>query len=333
MEEQEFRGVVFRKKPPALSREACECAIGFFVKQGQTHLCDVNTCIELAGRVDVMLARSPSYNEGPAVRLCPITPGQIVISARLAEAIKPRVDAVRNELFGATYPPFSSYEDGIAWLKTVEEESLTSAKASTLRLKGELPISYSIPGKEWSELISVPRGSRLVPLAQASREMAQITGFSQASVVVYILAGIAPLLPSVRIHTRPNWNEEFQICRIQVQVEFNSPDVSYDQFRRLYGMLRHTWNVAKEKRLTERDYRILAIVERLGGEPREGQAAFWRKAQQLWNAEEKGKNPPLDHKDWRTTQTKYRRLLKRLPAELEGRQSFISALCRMSSGV
>jgi hypothetical protein len=185
---------------------------------------------------------------------------------------------------------------------------------------------YATPGNQWTQVLPVPIGSRLVPLAQAAREMAEATGFSQPSVVAYILADIAPLLPSVRTHTKWPMSETLQTRRVQVLVEYNSPDVTYNQSRQIRRKVRAAWNVDKGKRLTDRDRQILAIVESLGGEPREAPAAFWKKAQDLWNAEEQGKKIPVIHKNWRATQNKYHRLLKRLPGEVASQQAFLQGV-------
>ena len=185
---------------------------------------------------------------------------------------------------------------------------------------------YATPGNRWPQVLPVPLGSRLVPLARATREMAEATGFSQPSIVAYILADIAPLLPPVRTHTKWPMSENLQTRRVQVLVEYNSPDITYNQSRQIHRKVRAAWNVDKGKRLTDRDRQILAIVESLGGEPREAPSAFWKEAKDLWNAEERGKKIPVIHKNWRATQNKYHRLLKRLPGELASQQAFLQSV-------
>jgi hypothetical protein len=265
-------------------------------------------------------------------------PADLMMSDLLAEKISQEVAQIRHTLFGGPQPPFATYEEAVQWLEQPAAEQDTHARANsqtrvalkqTIREKlaewyaltgepYEEPfmseyLEYAKPGNEWVRLMRVWEGTPLATLRDKSRWLANATGFSQASVVAYILAGIRPLLASVSIGMSCGYSNEFNIFRGSVTIALHSPYVTDAQWREIRKFIRRAWGTEKKKPLTEGNEQLLAIVQRHGGVPTDkghGEyKTFFEQVRQeynLWAVEHE-----CTHKDWRVTRNAYERLLKK----------------------
>lgn len=76
-------------------------------------------------------------------------------------------------------------------------------------------------------------GSALDTLERVSGQLSAVTGFSQVSIVMHILTGLAPVLPGATLTIRHRGAEfgEVFITRREAVIELRPRDVSYEQFR------------------------------------------------------------------------------------------------------
>jgi hypothetical protein len=220
MNKEEFRAVVYRAKPPSVSQTSLDEAIDFsfewnLMDHRVLRAC-VRECINLAMRIDILRTadRSSQSGESPFQRM-PLMPEALVMSDDFAEKIRPAVEQLRNTLFDSPAPPFPAYEDAAQWLEQTAAEQDAYAQANSQTrialertihdklteyrvLTGEdyqspfLPnlLEYAKPGSDWVHRVHVWGGTSLATLAHTSRRLADATGFSQASVVAYVLARV-----------------------------------------------------------------------------------------------------------------------------------------------
>jgi hypothetical protein len=185
-------------------------------------------------------------------------------------------------------------------------------------------------GRVWPEEFPACAGSRLAKLYDRSYIMAEATGFSQLSVVMYILMGKKPLLSPfiVRFERKPY--PTFDRVRVQAAIEIETPDITDVQWRAIHQELRQAWGVENTTRLDEYDQQLLNIVEQLGSVPHKhgDKKPFWEKVcqelnrqehQKVEQAEQQGRTyRPRLHKHGGSTQVIYGRLIKKLNKLVSG---------------
>ena len=147
-------------------------------------------------------------------------------------------------------------------------------------------------GMLWPAEVYADKGSELAHLYQVSHEMAQATGFTQLSVVNYILTGTKPLLSpyNIRIHRRTD--ATYHTVKMNAVIELNTPDVTDKQLRTIRKIIRQDWEVENTKLPDEHDLQLQNIVEQFGGVPqkRGSKTVFWDKACREWNKQERQKD-------------------------------------------
>ncbi len=342
--EQEFVARVKAARPPGVSQTSLDQAIAYFLEH---HWLErrvlrecMHECIDLARRFDILVAASAAPRDAGLVQHLRLTPHDLLTSDDLAEKIRPAVDQVRHTLFGDPQPPFATSEGAVQWLEQTAAAQETQARADSPRraaleetilaqlaawqaLTGEscegpfVPelLEYAKPGDPWVHRVPVRGKTPLADLGSASRQLADATGFSPASVVAYILAGIRPLLVPISIRMSSGFHNDFKIARRSATIELRTPHVTDAQLRAIRQVIRRVWHTAKKKPLTESDRQFLAIVQRLGGVPQdEGEReriAFFERVRQTFNALAVEHGYP-QHSTWRATRNKYARLLKKM---------------------
>ena len=118
MDKKTFADMVFRRKPSGVSEDCLNAAIDYFVEQNlRMEKGDVAACVMLAGRFEAFRANAQEHTGMSERRLEPLTPGMIVVSDDLTRRIASSVEHVRQELFGSTDVPFSSYEQVATWIE------------------------------------------------------------------------------------------------------------------------------------------------------------------------------------------------------------------------
>jgi hypothetical protein len=197
-------------------------------------------------------------------------------------------------------------------------------------------------GRLWPEEFPACAGSRLAKLYDRSYSMAEATGFSQLSVVMYILMGTKPLLSpfTVRFERKPS--PTFDVVRVQATIKIETPDITDEQWRAIRQELRQAWGIDNTTRLDEDDQRLQSIVEQLGGVPqRRGKMTFWEKACQEWNRQERQKAELKQqqgctyalnlHKNGKTTRMRYDRLTQKLATQVSGAEKQWSSTMTLQS--
>jgi len=183
-------------------------------------------------------------------------------------------------------------------------------------------------GRLWPEEFPACACSRLAKLYDRSYSMAEATGFSQLSVVMYILMGTKPLLSpfTVRFERKPS--PAFDVVHVQATIKIETPDITDEQWRAIRQEIRQAWGIDNTTRFDEDDHQLLTIVEQLGGVPQQGKMAFWEKAYEEWNRQERLKAAlkqqqgctytPNLHRNSRATLMRYRRLTQKLAIQVSG---------------
>jgi hypothetical protein len=344
MDKAGFRLYAFTKKPPGVSQEAFAAVLDAYDERGwldcrNLHEC-LRECISLALAFDIYAAQKRSQSDTATSQRMPLLPADLVMSNDVAKKIRPAVEQLRKTLFDSPVPPFPAYEEAVQWLEQTAEEQDAYAQANSQTrialersihkklekyrvLTGEVYqspfllnlLEYAKPGSDWVHRVNVWGGTSLATLAHTSRKLVDATGFSQASVVAYILAGIPPLLASVSIDMSDGYSNEFHISRRSATVTLRSPYVTDSQLREIRKVIRSVWSTEKKKSLTEGDRQLLDIIQRQGGVPKDKghgeHKAFFEQVRQECNvwAVAHGHKP---HTSWKATRNKYDRLRKRM---------------------
>jgi hypothetical protein len=340
-----FRIQVRLKMPPGVSQKSAAMAMAFYCENG---LIDhekanvheyVRLCIDLARRFDSSPAGTSSQAGIAPFEHLSLAPHDLMSSDDLAEQIRPAVEQVRSELFGSPHPPFAAPEEAIQWLEQTAAELEVQARANKQApealqqtilemleryrgLTGETVdnpfklefLEYVKPGNPWVRRMPVWEETPLATLRDKSRWLANATGFAQAGLVSYILAGIRPLLASVSIGMSWGYNNELSIFRGSVTMTLHSPYVTAAQWRESRKFIRRAWGTEKKKPLTQGKKQLLDIVQHHGGVPKDKghgeHTTFFEEVRQeynLWAV----KHNYMQHKNWRVTRNAYQRLLKK----------------------
>jgi len=332
MRPAEFRRSV-RKQAGGTPRWALDAACNHHVEGRHTDHADVAGCRVLAERFAV------SHAEGAAGGFAP---GLLVASDHLIDAITPEVDRVRREVFRTTAPSFPSLARATAWIRGEAKKRPVATQAArhqsrklmekAVGLADEaarlvhawatvpgwhvIPLAYATPGAEAVTRLPTWRGSKLSQLAAAARDLAHSTGFSEAAVVAYILAGIRPVLPVARLTTSIRSTRGIGASR-WVTVELHSA-MTPREFLKLYDRVRAELGVRPyAKPLTSVHQALREAVKTLGGEPARGsgRTAFWERVRTLMNQQHGTK-----YTTWRGPAMRYQRLTERLKSETNGGQ-------------
>jgi hypothetical protein len=308
MTPREFREEVFKTAGPDLSHSSLTGAVDHYIETRGTQLLrgHIAECLQLADRFEISSKGKTSENARVEESFVHIKRGQIMISDRRAEAIRPWVQQTRQELFGSPSPPFPSYTDAVRWIEQrveiplrpglpVEQrqeiEALFSQKAHELaqhaQALGAVSVSikmertelhYAKPGAPWAFALSPPHGCALQQLGQISQEMSKATGFSQPSLVAYILSDVRPLLPVARLqiqHPPRQLPSGDFLVRPEVALTFHAGFVTSDQLKALNRRVRQAFGQAKAKGLSDEDWELLKLINERGGVPPRGTMAWW----------------------------------------------------------
>jgi hypothetical protein len=330
--------LVRKKAPEGLSQYSLESAVAECRRHGKINAGAVDTCIGLAAFAESHW-RLCHAREAQAIEL------SMVMNDDLIRRLQPVVEATRKNIFGPCNPPFSSKETMAAWIEKTAREPCplsTEEKASLYQLqrdiRGKLLEWRARTGLDWRgggarRFLFYERGeqggvtalplpdpnpweehpavrSPLAELQRAADDMADITGFSPASLVTYILTGIRPALCPLTSIVSQTCHEYTGILRRQVTLEFSTGDVSFEELRLVYGKYRKHFSTTRKKRLLPPDEEFLALVQQHGHPPKgkgSGAMAYWERVRQVWN-QKRGKEV------WKSpgvARTKYDRITKR----------------------
>jgi hypothetical protein len=242
---------------------------------------------------------------------------------RQGVSIQGQIDERRRELARLTaceVSPVRILTPNLRYLKPSSQGSVVSIMVAVDVVAWEGVPPHEVPRR----LEAQASGAPLWILKREARALAEETGFTEVSVVAWILNDLPPLLPPVMIERRswrPNQplpDDEVDTSTgqtrhgfLSVAVRFNSRDLTFDQLRDTYRSVREGLGLSAAKRITERDRVLLQLVGELGGPPaRRTERAFWVKVLQEWNRRYPHWRYGKDK--WRSVQMKHQRLLGRL---------------------
>lgn len=233
-------------------------------------------------------------------------PAANVVSTLLVDSLQPDVEKLRLELFESSEPPFPNFEDAALWMEgegaqrtapesrhlergheIIDEIGRRAAELSELwdmpiysPAIDRLSISYVNPegGPARADVgpvkVSVAMGlrSKLVPIKRFIISASSRTGFSEESLVAYILSGTPPLLPELTVTTSYFRNLDVPpVDKIEIRTEnFRKEDVT-----RAFKALQRARGGRKAAPVDAQDHLIIEVVRQLGGIPERGKGEFW----------------------------------------------------------
>ncbi|HUU51375.1 MAG TPA: hypothetical protein VMW81_10530 [Nitrospinota bacterium] len=272
-----------------------------------------------------------SFSEEETSRFSKLTPQDIIRSNFLLKKIDPWVKNTQKKIFNSIKPPFN-WNEAIEWIekeakkyiKNKDDMEINKVKELREELGKELAKEYKILSEkiyllpyvkkdnEWVQKIHAI-GLKLSTLECETRRMSKATGFNQASLVMFVLIGIKPLLPrykisiSIPVYIMPN---KEQIISKEVEIVFRCRDLKFRELYEMYKKIRKQLNIEREIPLKGKSERVNELIEELGQPPLgtrgKRNQRYWEKAKDLWN----NRNPDEQYSDWRGIAQQYDRITK-----------------------
>lgn len=325
MNKRDFLWELKKHTPPHLKGEPFSQYSKIIEKQGRETFYnnDFHEAIKLMESIKISFSQKGKSDSSE------LTPQDIITSDFLLDKIDPWVEQVRKNLFGSSELPFD-WDGAINWIeKEVKKpiknkDDIKTDKVKELReqLRKELAkryiylserrylLPYIKKDSEWVQNVAAI-GPRLFLLEYETRKMEEATGFNQASLVMYVLSGITPLLSRYRIstsfHAHTILNKE-QILWKEVELKFRSRDLKFEELLGIYNQIKKSLTIKREISLKEKSVRINKLVKELGLPPRgirgERNKKYWEKTKDLWN----DRYPNEQYNDWRAIAQQYDRI-------------------------
>jgi len=144
--------------------------------------------------------------------------------------------------------------------------------------------------------------------------MARATGFNQASLVAFILAGVKPIIPRWQMITTAQYQalpSGKKLQPISVNLEIKAKDLSFKELREIYQGIRKQQMGTKTKPLNKKHLALYRLVQEHGGPPRnKGVVKFWEEIMEKLN-----QNCPPDqlaYNTWKVVEMAYDRIVAQL---------------------
>lgn len=346
LNEKSFAEDVWKTAPRDLSDASLIEAIDDLVllnppPQGQFNKGHVNECIQKAISIDIARKKAKKEDKETNKDVTPgfrFPPAWFIEGDDLANVIEPWVEHVRNEIFGATSPPFSDYQDAVEWLNNEEEKVpevpkedveeamrlMSEAKTKLWQVRQLLHhpvhpfrveqsvVPYADLREPDVQYVLAPIDTPLGLLAEQSKAIAEATGLSQVSVVAYILANIDPVIRPIvvqdcqRMSTMP---DGAVVWRHHAEIEVNSGNISQDDFKLVFKQVKESIQTGgRKKRLTRKHRTLLSVLGELGEQPTEETVkAYWTRVMIAYNERVK---PEDRYTHWDGPRKAYRRYLQ-----------------------
>ena len=262
------------------------------------------------------------------------TPEALLSCRQREEAVRSYVEQLRRDYFRSEKVPFPSYVKAVEWLRQQAVVGRRPTPTQMVRLTRDVtqamqrfPKSFALTFKMGHHAIPLlapqpgvrngaenfevlfDKGSALEHLKTITKAMASGTGCSVPLCVAHVLAGAPLMLSPLR------WRHEVTFgCGLQrrsARIDILQPHaVTLPVLAHAFRLIRKKLGLAKKKKMTGRHERLLRLVEKRGGIPREGKEEFWKDIQRGWNkAVPKGAHP---YETWRGPLMAYRRIHKAL---------------------
>ncbi len=336
MKKREFLGRLQDKLPPNLKGQPYDeyCAIARGSSQNHYTDDDFQVAQDMIERFAVSQSQFQPAPVAPRVRSnkkpTKLGPIDLLTSEILVEKITPWAEGLRKKLFNLPGPPFD-WDGAIKW---IEEEAQSKKQRAPKSLRNDLDrlarklrlynirlsterdfLPFARKGDPWRNSVPVC-GPRLENLERETRSVAKATGFYQASLVMFVLVGIKPLVPRIKILDSQSWATLPTgkiISGREVNLTFRAYDFSGRELQRLYEQVKRDLKIKQATSFKEKHFRIYNLVRSLGIPPAKhepGHFGFWEKASLNWNQKYRD-DPP---RSWQGLRGAYERLIKNLPS-------------------
>jgi len=277
----------------------------------------------IAGRFDAPVTRRAVDSERIEIPAVSVERDQIL--ARIDEDVA----RLRRVLFKNESVPFTSYEEGLEWIRTTwNAQDEPSAKelaafkqlvadidakiAQINRLNtynvfevftGQVAIRDPVSG----DRMPVTSRSPLSHFASEVRRLSRLTGLEEPDLFAYVLAGVKPKLSPAVVEILEYGHP--RTYRAAVQLTINSPAVTFEDLRSLHQIIQRSWPPAQKPagRITRKDEILRAVVDELGGPPNPLHSReYWKRARE--RCEQEG----LVYKNHRGPMMRWKRLEAKL---------------------
>lgn len=238
--------------------------------------------------------------------LLELSPEGLIHADILIAEIQPSIMKLRHAFFGAESPPFpNEVDEAIRWLDeethkqacelasypsqpTLPEFQKIVTRTIPLYLKRK---SRRLPGHQFKLIVEpltiqyrgtdgqmkkrpIIRATPLHVIQDALQRISIDTGFAFDMLLVFLLTGIHPVIPALRIRTTVRKSKV-------VSVDFLR-SMHNEELLSLHKVLQYAFRAGR-KSLSSRSLEVYQFVNERGGIPVSGKEAFWRKLHTEWN--------------------------------------------------
>ena len=290
-----------------------------------------------------LLANPPDTKEGESVAT-KLTPDTLITSDFLIDKISHWVELVRNEIVGLSQAPFSTIKEAAMWIEQgapqegemmreqlmKREQALKRGEGFTMYFRtmtyvgengarrrvhivGPKPQEWSMPQMRGH----AGRYSELNWLESETRIMESVTGFSQLSLIHFVLVGIKPILRRFTtsahlLHFTLPDKEELRPTRVEIDIR--ARDLSFQELHEIYTQYRTYLQLQRGKAFNEKHLALYRLVKRKGIPPKgKGIVAFWNSVRDEWNS----LYPNDKHQSWKGVKQNYERVIQKLKDRFE----------------
>ncbi len=256
-----------------------------------------------------------------------------VTSDYLIQKINPGVQNLRNELFGASETPFDQdVKSAVSWIieeakkplpkdiqEKVDKGNKIMKRVLDLKMSGRIISSFTLtrdtldyPGYDgYVHRVPVGENPKLKTFHKAVEKMSKATGFEEYALTIYVLTGLKPLLPRMKVVPMIQWAElpdNQYINRKYVLITLNATDLTYKELKLVYDRYRSSLNIKKKKPISKDQFELFQMVVDKNGPPKKKATHFWNDLLKEWN------NIPGKkiYKTWEGVYRVYNRIIKTL---------------------
>jgi len=285
-----------------------------------------------------LLANPPDEEEGESV-VAGLTAETLITSDFLIEAISHWVELVRKEIVGSSQAPFTTLREAQMWIEQggpqeaeVMREQLIKREEARRRHEGFTMQMRSMPylgedgtkrfaqiigpePRKWTMPLKREDAARYTELNWLNSEtqiMESATGFSQLSLIQFILTGIKPILRRFATgwylshFTLPNGKK---LRPTRVEIDVRARDLSFQELQGIYTQYRMALQFQRGKTLNEKHLALYQLVSTKGGPPKgKGTVSFWESIKEEWNT----KHPRGGYQTWKGVKMAYDRICQNL---------------------
>jgi hypothetical protein len=150
--------------------------------------------------------------------------------------------------------------------------------------------------------------------------MAEVTGFTQLSLIQFVLVGVKPILQRFEtwgISSRFTLPNGAELRPTTAVITIRARDISFEELQEAYAQYRQVLQLQRGKRLTEKHLRLYQIVRDKGGPPEgKGPVAFWEAIKVQWN----GLYQDEAQSSWKGVKQNYERITQKLRDRFESNE-------------